>query len=129
MSNLCSICQVCFLYPFSSRRRKTIVYVQSMFCLSLVLLISIQFKKKNYYVQSMFFLSLVFSIWLNKILLFVFSSRITRFAAIPLSTNSGLIGWVRNCDTIHSLIRDYREKRKILLNIEHRVMLRVRLIL
>ncbi|BFZ23557.1 hypothetical protein BsWGS_26596 [Bradybaena similaris] len=50
---------------------------------------------------------------------------ITRFAAIPLSTNSGLIGWVRNCDTIHSLIRDYREKRKILLNIEHRVMLRM----
>ncbi|GFS18339.1 serine/threonine-protein kinase mTOR [Elysia marginata] len=50
---------------------------------------------------------------------------ITRFAAIPLSTNSGLIGWVPNCDTIHSLIRDYREKRKILLNIEHRVMLRM----
>nr|FAA04053.1 TPA: mechanistic target of rapamycin [Lymnaea stagnalis] len=50
---------------------------------------------------------------------------ITRFAAIPLSTNSGLIGWVRNCDTIHALIRDYREKRKILLNIEHRVMLRM----
>ncbi|KAK0063750.1 serine/threonine-protein kinase mTOR-like isoform X1 [Biomphalaria pfeifferi] len=50
---------------------------------------------------------------------------ITRFAAIPLSTNSGLIGWVRNCDTIHALIRDYRDKRKILLNIEHRVMLRM----
>lgn len=44
---------------------------------------------------------------------------------IPLSTNSGLIGWVPHCDTLHSLIRDYREKKKILLNIEHRIMLRV----
>lgn len=44
---------------------------------------------------------------------------------IPLSTNSGLIGWVPHTDTLHSLIRDYREKKKILLNIEHRLMLRV----
>ncbi|XP_076451616.1 serine/threonine-protein kinase mTOR-like isoform X2 [Babylonia areolata] len=50
---------------------------------------------------------------------------ITRFAAIPLSTNSGLIGWVPHCDTLHSLIRDYRERKKILLNIEHRLMLRM----
>ncbi|XP_041377661.1 serine/threonine-protein kinase mTOR-like isoform X2 [Gigantopelta aegis] len=50
---------------------------------------------------------------------------ITRFSAIPLSTNSGLIGWVPHCDTLHSLIRDYREKKKILLNIEHRLMLRM----
>jgi phosphatidylinositol kinase/protein kinase (PI-3 family) len=44
---------------------------------------------------------------------------------IPLSTNSGLIGWVPDCDTLHTLIRDYREKKKIMLNIEHRIMLRV----
>ena len=44
---------------------------------------------------------------------------------IPLSTNSGLIGWVPHCDTLHTLIRDYREKKKILLNIEHKIMLRV----
>ena len=50
---------------------------------------------------------------------------IQRYAVIPLSTNSGLIGWVPYCDTLHSLIRDYREKKKILLNIEHRIMLRV----
>lgn len=48
-----------------------------------------------------------------------------RYAVIPLSTNSGLIGWVPFCDTLHTLIRDYREKKKILLNIEHRIMLRV----
>ncbi|XP_017494320.1 PREDICTED: serine/threonine-protein kinase mTOR-like, partial [Rhagoletis zephyria] len=50
---------------------------------------------------------------------------IQRYAVIPLSPNSGLIGWVPHCDTLHSLIRDYREKRKILLNMEHRLMLRV----
>lgn len=44
---------------------------------------------------------------------------------IPLSPNSGLIGWVPHCDTLHTLIRDYREKKKILLNIEHRIMLRM----
>nr|CAD7572023.1 unnamed protein product [Timema californicum] len=49
---------------------------------------------------------------------------IQRYAVIPLSTNSGLIGWVPHCDTLHTLIRDYREKKKILLNIEHRIMLR-----
>lgn len=50
---------------------------------------------------------------------------IQRYAVIPLSTNSGLIGWVPHCDTLHTLIRDYREKRKTVLNIEHRVMLRM----
>lgn len=48
-----------------------------------------------------------------------------RYAVIPLSTNSGLIGWVPHCDTLHTLIHDYREKKKILLNIEHRIMLRM----
>ncbi|KAK6628142.1 hypothetical protein RUM43_001953 [Polyplax serrata] len=50
---------------------------------------------------------------------------IQRYAVIPLSTNSGLIGWVPHCDTLHTLIRDYREKKKILLNIEYRIMLRM----
>ncbi|KAK9883142.1 hypothetical protein WA026_001340 [Henosepilachna vigintioctopunctata] len=50
---------------------------------------------------------------------------IQRYAVIPLNTNSGLIGWVPHCDTLHALIRDYRDKKKILLNIEHRIMLRM----
>ncbi|KAF6208231.1 hypothetical protein GE061_016683 [Apolygus lucorum] len=50
---------------------------------------------------------------------------IQRYAVIPLSTNSGLIGWVPHCDTLHTLIKDYREKKKILLNIEHRIMTRM----
>lgn len=50
---------------------------------------------------------------------------IQRYAVIPLSTNSGLIGLVPHCHTLHTLIKDYRDKKKILLNIEHRIMLRM----
>ncbi|KAF2086756.1 FAT-domain-containing protein [Saccharata proteae CBS 121410] len=51
--------------------------------------------------------------------------NIQRYPAIPLSTQSGLLGWVPNSDTLHVLIREYRESRKILLNIEHRIMLQM----
>lgn len=50
---------------------------------------------------------------------------IQRYSVIPLSPNSGLIGWVPHCDTLHQLIRDYRDARKILINIEHRLMLQM----
>lgn len=50
---------------------------------------------------------------------------IERYEVIPLSPNSGLIGWVPHSDTLHTLIRDYRDSRKILLNIEHRLMLQM----
>ncbi|ODV94288.1 hypothetical protein PACTADRAFT_4233 [Pachysolen tannophilus NRRL Y-2460] len=50
---------------------------------------------------------------------------IQQFPAIPLSPKSGLLGWVPNSDTFHVLIREYRESRKILLNIEHRIMLQM----
>lgn len=59
------------------------------------------------------------------LLLAVFFFSIQRYAVIPLSTNSGLIGWVPHSDTLHTLIREYRDKKKILLNIEHRIMLRM----
>ncbi|KAJ9098776.1 hypothetical protein QFC19_006252 [Naganishia cerealis] len=51
--------------------------------------------------------------------------NIQRYSVIPLSPNSGLLGWVPHSDTLHVLIRDYRENRKILLNIEHRLMLQM----
>jgi serine/threonine-protein kinase mTOR len=51
--------------------------------------------------------------------------NIQRYPAIPLSQNSGLLGWVPNSDTVHQLIKEYRESRKILLNIEHRIMLQM----
>ncbi|VDN02443.1 unnamed protein product [Thelazia callipaeda] len=47
---------------------------------------------------------------------------IQRYSIIALSHNSGLIGWVPNCDTLHSLIRDYREKKGIQLSMEHKIM-------
>ena len=51
--------------------------------------------------------------------------NIQKFPAIPLSQNAGLLGWVPNSDTFHQLIKDYRENRRILLNIEHRIMLQM----
>ncbi|TMW66398.1 hypothetical protein Poli38472_004163 [Pythium oligandrum] len=50
---------------------------------------------------------------------------IERYSVLPLSHTSGLIGWVPNCDTLHLLIRDYREARKIQLNVEHRLMVQM----
>jgi serine/threonine-protein kinase mTOR len=80
--------------------------------------------------------------------------RITRYAVMPLSSNSGVIGWVKNCDTLHQvrregdriegrsirggrrtdeaaplcsplyqLIKDYREARKVRLNVEQRLLM------
>ena len=51
--------------------------------------------------------------------------HIQRYSVIPLAPNAGLIGWVQDSDTLHVLVRDYRESRKILLNIEYRLMLQV----
>lgn len=33
---------------------------------------------------------------------------IRRYPVIPLSQNTGLIGWVPNCDTLHQLIKEHR---------------------
>jgi FKBP12-rapamycin complex-associated protein len=33
---------------------------------------------------------------------------IRRLSAVPLSPNTGLIGWVPHCDTLHQLIKEYR---------------------
>ncbi|KIY73583.1 atypical/PIKK/FRAP protein kinase [Cylindrobasidium torrendii FP15055 ss-10] len=51
--------------------------------------------------------------------------QIQRFPVIPLAPNAGLLGWVQGSDTFHVLVRDYRESRKILLNIEYRLMLQM----
>lgn len=48
---------------------------------------------------------------------------IERFSVIPLSQNTGLIGWMPQCDTMHTLIKNYREARNIPLSLEHRNML------
>ena len=51
--------------------------------------------------------------------------NIQGFPAIPLSQSSGLLGFVPNSDTMHNLIKEYRDTRHILLNIEHRIMLQM----
>ncbi|KAG5734545.1 Phosphatidylinositol 3-kinase tor2 [Termitomyces sp. T112] len=51
--------------------------------------------------------------------------HIQRFPVIPLAPNAGLLGWVQGSDTFHVLIRDYRDSRKVLLNIEYRLMLQM----
>ncbi|KAL9940634.1 hypothetical protein V8E36_000122 [Tilletia maclaganii] len=50
---------------------------------------------------------------------------IRRYAIIPLSSNAGMIYWVEETDTMHVLIKEYREQTKVLLNIEHRLMLQM----
>ena len=47
---------------------------------------------------------------------------IVRYSVLPLSNNSGLIGWVENCDTISQLIKQYRESKGILLNVEQHLV-------
>ena len=49
--------------------------------------------------------------------------NIVRYAVIPLSPNSGLIQWVPACDTLHALIKQYRDAKCIQLNVEQRLML------
>ncbi len=47
---------------------------------------------------------------------------IKRFPVIPLSQNTGIIGWVPNCDTLHQLIKEYRSSNNVIQNVEHRLM-------
>lgn len=52
---------------------------------------------------------------------------IQRFSVTPLSPSAGLLGWVTHSDTIHVLIKQYRDQRKILVDIEHKLMQQVSL--
>jgi FKBP12-rapamycin complex-associated protein len=51
--------------------------------------------------------------------------HIQLYPVTPLAPNAGLMGWVQESDTLHVLVRDYRDSRKVLLNIEYRLMLQV----
>ena len=50
---------------------------------------------------------------------------IRRYEVIPLSPNSGLIEWVPHSDPLHHVIKQYRDARKILLNIETKLMMKM----
>ena len=52
--------------------------------------------------------------------------NIIRYSVLPLSNNSGLIGWVQNCDTFASLLSAYRAERNIPMTLEP-MMLRAKL--
>jgi FKBP12-rapamycin complex-associated protein len=47
---------------------------------------------------------------------------IQRFSITPLSHSAGLVGWVGKTDTLHALIREYREPRRIPLIVEQKLM-------
>lgn len=47
---------------------------------------------------------------------------IKKYPVIPLSQNTGLIGWVSNCDTLHVLIKEHREENKVIPTIEYKLM-------
>eukprot|EP01065_Artemidia_motanka_P017505 TRINITY_DN2095_c0_g2_i2.p1 TRINITY_DN2095_c0_g2~~TRINITY_DN2095_c0_g2_i2.p1 ORF type:complete len:2522 (+),score=807.37 TRINITY_DN2095_c0_g2_i2:103-7668(+) len=45
--------------------------------------------------------------------------QIQRYSVIPLSSNVGLIGWVDKCDTLHALVKGFRERKSIRINVEY----------
>jgi FKBP12-rapamycin complex-associated protein len=48
--------------------------------------------------------------------------NIQRYTVIPLSPNVGLVNWVPSCDTLHDLIKSYREMNNIPLSAEQKLM-------
>ena len=51
--------------------------------------------------------------------------QIQRYPVIPISPTTGLLGWVKQCDTIHDLLKSYRSERGIPLTGEHQYILKV----
>jgi FKBP12-rapamycin complex-associated protein len=51
-----------------------------------------------------------------------FDLSIQRYAIIPLSPTVGLISWVPQCDTLHDLVKEYRDSKRQILNVEHKLM-------
>ena len=49
--------------------------------------------------------------------------NIVRYSVLPLSNNSGVIGWVENCDTLNALVKQYREARDVKMNVEHKLLI------
>jgi len=45
---------------------------------------------------------------------------INTYSVFPLSHNAGIIGWVKNCDTLHQLIKDERAISNTIPSVEHR---------
>jgi serine/threonine-protein kinase mTOR len=50
---------------------------------------------------------------------------IQRYSVVPISANSGLMGWVPQCDTLQALIRAYRDAREIPLMQEEQILFQI----
>ena len=50
--------------------------------------------------------------------------HIQRFSVTPLAPQAGLLGWVNDSDTLHVLVKEYRDSRKVLIDIERRLGVR-----
>eukprot|EP00516_Mucochytrium_quahogii_P002479 CAMPEP_0203765470 /NCGR_PEP_ID=MMETSP0098-20131031/18430_1 /ASSEMBLY_ACC=CAM_ASM_000208 /TAXON_ID=96639 /ORGANISM=" , Strain NY0313808BC1" /LENGTH=3391 /DNA_ID=CAMNT_0050661727 /DNA_START=232 /DNA_END=10404 /DNA_ORIENTATION=- len=48
--------------------------------------------------------------------------EIQRYAVVPLSSSIGVVEWVPNCDTLLQLVKEYRETRNIVVNVEIQLM-------
>mmetsp|Transcript_41301 Transcript_41301/g.43214 ORF Transcript_41301/g.43214 Transcript_41301/m.43214 type:complete len:1137 (-) Transcript_41301:148-3558(-) len=48
---------------------------------------------------------------------------IKRLPIIPMSHNTGLIGWAGNCETLHQLIKEYRTNNNIIQDVEKRLIM------
>lgn len=48
--------------------------------------------------------------------------HICRYSVLPISNNSGVIGWVQNCDTLNQLVKEYRKTKDVRLNIEQKLL-------
>ena len=72
--------------------------------------------------QAMQFFDLVNTLLLNDRDTTNKNLSINTYSVLPLSQNTGIIGWVPNCDTFHKLIKEQRSKSNIIPNVEHKTM-------
>jgi FKBP12-rapamycin complex-associated protein len=49
--------------------------------------------------------------------------HIRGYAVVPLSPSSGLIEWLGQCDTLNDLIQEYRNRKRILVELERLIMM------
>ena len=51
------------------------------------------------------------------------SLGITRYPVVPLSVNTGIVGWVHHTDTLHALIKAHRRARDVPVNVEYNLLM------
>ncbi|KAK7197120.1 phosphatidylinositol 3-kinase (tor2) [Novymonas esmeraldas] len=51
-----------------------------------------------------------------------FGFQIQRYSVTPLKDNVGIIGWVDGCDTLHEVVKHFRERKSIPVELEMRML-------